>query len=274
VIESVAIAVLLSLVASAQGAASDPNSSSDNTAASAPPSAQRRGLDFKVFTNVDRPVAGEWEIEIPDAAHAPVRIREAGAGEPGALVGVHATSGDEVLRLTRKKDGVGYEGQILKLFGSCGLDALPVVEFLPLGDAIVLRFETQLPIAPCPPIDGGRAGRLYVVSRRGGPVKLRDLSGISSPTVRDTYSIGGDRPQVEVKHEISTGGVSVEDGSEVRFLQRVKAPLDSTFWFEVEGVVSAETGVEPPRGYLRGDALRFIGSLTLKRIKQDAASPR
>ena len=271
------IAMLLFLMLPQAQPARDPNAADPN----APAAKQdiegvtpRRPFGLKVFTNMDRPLSGQWELEIPEAITRKIEIREPEAGKPGSLVGIDLSTSEEILRLSKKKEGIGYEGQILKVFTACGLDSLPINEFLPLGESAVLKFETQPPSAPCPPIESGRAGHFYTVSRRGGPVRLRDLSDISSPTVRETYSIGGDRPNVESSYDIPIGAVSIDDGSEVKFLQRLKAPLDSTYWFEVEAMISHEAGVEPPRGFLKSDSLRFVGSLTLKRVKPSPPAPR
>jgi len=240
--------------------------SSEETKGSPPP-APKRQLGFKVFNNMDQPVTGNWEIVIPELPARRIVIREAVAGNPNTLVGVDAASGEELLRLTRRKEGIGYEGQMLKLLSSCGYDTLGVSEFLPLGDSAVLRFETTPPSSACPVIDGGRAGKFYAFSRKGGPLKLRAFSDISTSAVRETYSIGGDRPNAETSTELTLGGVSVDDGAELRFLRRVKAPLDGTFWIEVEAVVTPAAGSEPPRGFLKPETMRFVGSLTLNRLK-------
>lgn len=239
----------------------------DPNAAGASGAPARRPLGFKVLTEVDRPLDGLWDLEIPEWPSRRVRLDAVEGAAPGTFAGVDTATGEPILRLERKKEGIGYQGQLLKVFAPCGLETLTVSEFLPLGEAIVLRFETRPPEAACPPIDGGRAGRFYAMSPRGGSVRLRDTTEISSTTVKDTYSIGGDRPNTEVTTSYSLGGVSVEDGSEVRFLQRMKAPLDGAYWFQIEAVVSAEAGVAPPRGFVKSDMLRFVASLTLRRVK-------
>lgn len=232
-------------------------------------SPQRRSLDFRVFDKIDKPITGRWSLEIPDARAVTIALAEVTPGSSSALVGRSVENGDELLRLERKKEGIGYQGQLLRVFSSCGLDAVAVSEFLPLGDAIVMNFGTPPSEAPCPPIDGGRAGRFRVVTARGGAVRLRDMTEISSDSVRSTYSIGGDRPegQPAASYGIPIGAVSVDSGSEVRFLKRLKAPLDGSYWFEVEAVISPESGIEAPRGFVKAESLRFEGSLTLRRLE-------
>jgi len=250
---------LLLAVTAASPASPDPNA----------PAASGRPLSFRVFQNMDRPVTGRWVLDIPSGTPRRIELSEP-AGQPGTLVGVDQDSHEEVLRLQRKKEGIGYSGEMKKVFGSCGLDTLPVREFVPLGDAVQIRFETAPPDAACPPIDSGKAGRLEAFSAGGGMVRLRDLSDISSPTTREAYSIGGDRATTETTTTYRLDAVTVEPGSEMRFRQRMKAPLDGTLWFEGEAMVAPEAGVNPPRGFVRATSLRFIGSLVMKR---DAAAP-
>jgi hypothetical protein len=231
----------------------------------APP--PHRLIGFKVFNNMDQPVTGSWVLEIPLSPARRLEISEAVSGNPDVLVGRDASSGEEILRLTRKKEGIGFDGQLSRLLSPCGYDTLSISEFLPLGDSAVLRFEMTPPSAPCAPIDSGQAGKFFVFSRKGGPVKLRAFSDISASNVRETYSIGGDRPNTEVTTDLTLGGVSVDDGAELKFIRRVKAPLDGSFWFEVEAVLSPAAGVRAPRGFLLPDSIRFVGSLTLHRAK-------
>jgi hypothetical protein len=202
-------------------------------------------------------------LEIPSGGTRRIELAEP-AAQPGTLVGTDMDTREEVLRLQRKKEGIGYAGEMKRVFGSCGLDTLPVREFVPLGDSVQLRFETSPPEAACPPIDSGQAGRLEAFAAGGGMVRLRDLSDISSSTTREEYSIGGDRSTTE-SLTYRLDAVAVEPGSEMRFRQRMKAPLDGSLWFEVEAMVSPEAGVNPPRGFVRAASLRFIGSLVMKR---------
>jgi hypothetical protein len=232
-----------------------------------------RPLTFRVFQNMDRPITGRWVLEIPEGKPHRIELSEE-AGQPGVLVGIDLDTREEVLRLKRKKEGIGYAGELKRVFGPCGLDTLPVREFLPLGDSIQLRFETTPPAAACPPIDSGQAGRLEAFATGGGMVRLRDLSDISSPTTREAYSIGGDRAGSETTTSYRLDAVTVEPGSEMRFRQRMKAPLDGSLWFEVEAVVSPEAGVNPPRGFVRATSLRFVGSLTMRRDPVAPAVPR
>lgn len=227
----------------------------------------RRPFDLRVFNNMDQSIIGLWDLEIPESPTRRLELKSPQVGPPGSIIGVDAATGVEVLSLTKKKDSVGFEGQLKNTFAACGVDTLPISELLQLGDAIVLKFETRPPAAACPSIDGGHVGRMYVKTRDGGPVKLKEFGDISSTGVRDTYSIGGDRPNVERSYSVSLGGVSVDDGAEVRFIKRVKAPLDGTYWFEIEVVLAPEQSAEPPHGFLTADLIRLVGSLTLKRVK-------
>ena len=249
------ILLLLLLLVLPQGeGSSDPN----NRAPEAP---KRRPLDFKVFNQMDKPITGTWRMDIPVIGRRVIELKEVTPGTNDALVGVEKGSGTRLLRLDRKKEGIGYEGVMTVVFRDCGFDSLPIDEFVSLGSAIVLRFKTMPTEFPCPAFDGGEIGRLEVVSADGGPVPLYDLSGISDNTIRSIYSIGGDRP---VAHGATGVSISVDPGTEVKFLKRVKSPLDGTFWFEVEVPLPGQ-GIAPPRGHLRKESLQFIGSLTLER---------
>ena len=243
------------------------NPPNDPNAVEAARPAGRRPLDLRVFNNIEQSIIGVWDLEIPDSPPRRVELKAAPAGPPGSIVGLDLTAGARILSLTKKKEGVGYEGQMENTFAACGIDLLPISEFLPFGDAIVLKFETKPPSAACPPIDGRRGGRIFATSRDGVSVKLRDFGEVSSTGVRDTYSIGGDRPNLERTFSVALGGVSVDDGAEIWFIKRVKAPLDGTYWFEVEVVLAADQGVVPPRGYLTADQIRFVGSVTLTRVR-------
>jgi len=226
------------------------------------PAERRRPLDFRVFDQIEQPIAGNWRLDVPGIASRLIELKEVTAGVPDALVGREKETGAPVLRLERKKEGIGYEGVLTGVLRDCGLDPLPIDVFVSLGHAIVMKFVSGPTDLPCPTLDGGEAGRFEVVSAAGDPVRLVDLSGISGSDVRNTYSIGGDRP-------VSQSGVgtviTVDPGTHVVFIKRLKSPLDGSFWFEVE-VPLAGQGIESPRGYVPGSSLRFIGSLTLERV--------
>ncbi len=256
------LALFLVLAPAGQEAPPDPNDAGSKGGSDRPP------LDFKVFNSMQRPIVGAWRIAIPDAPPRRLDLKEQLPGDSRELIGVDPESGEELLRVERKKEGIGYSGQLTRVLASCGLDTLSISEFLPLGDSIVMRFQTPLTEIPCPPIDSGKAGTFEVVSRRGGPVRLHDLSDISSSSVRDAYSIGGDRAGGEASYSIPLGAVSLDPGSPVRFIQRVKSPLDGSVWFEVEAIVSGEGGEAAPRGYVKSEAVRFIGSLVLQRVPE------
>jgi len=174
--------ILIVLLLSALPAATDPNAPA--------PAAPGRPVSFRVFQNMDKPITGRWQLDIPEGTPRRIELKELVAGEGSALVGVDIASGEELLRLDRKKEGIGYAGEMKKVFAPCGLDPLPVREFLPLGDSIQVRFETAPPEIACPPIDSGKAGRLEAFAAGGSSLRLRDLSELSSAETRDTYSIG------------------------------------------------------------------------------------
>jgi hypothetical protein len=234
-------------------------------AADDPNAAPRPPLSFRVFQNMDKPITGRWVLEIPSGQPRRIELKELVAGQPRALVGLDLETREEVLRLDRKEEGIGYAGELKKVFGPCGLEAVAVREFVGLGDTIHMRFETTPPLTSCPPIDSGQAGKLEGFTPGGGTIRLRDLSDISSPTTRDEYSIGGDRATTETL-TYRLDAVSIDAGTELKMRQRMKAPLDGSIWFEVEPVIAPEAGVNPPRGFLKASNLRFIGSLTLQRL--------
>ncbi len=255
----IALLILLMMPPQDEGA-SDPDSQSKPS---------RRDFGFKVFKDLDRPIAGLWSLEISGLPARRIEIREQVPGNPAALVGIDTEGEEELFRLAAKKEGIGYQGTLGSLFTVCGLETLPVTEFLPLGDSIVLKFEASPTILPCPPIDSGEVGRFVAVSTGGAPIKLRDFSEISSSSAREAYSIGGERSDAEVSYRVPIDAVSIDPGSELKFMQRLKAPLDGSYWFEMEVVLAPGTGVEPPRGYVTASALQFVGSLTLKRAKEE-----
>jgi hypothetical protein len=240
--------------------------------AGSPEEKPRPRLGFKVFNDLDQPVTGLWSLVAPEMPSLEIEIREKSPGRSDALVGVETGSGKEILQLRSKPEGIGFEGTLEGVLDRCDLKSVPVTEFLPLGSSIVLKFVTAPTSVPCPPIDSGAVGRFFAVPSGGqGAVRLKDFSEISSTTVRETYSIGGER-QTEVTTAIPLGAVSVEAESELKFLRRIKAPLDGTYWFEVEAVLDEAAGVEPPRGFVPAIALRFEGSLTLKRAGPEEES--
>ena len=234
--------------------------------ANAPEEKPRPRLGFKVFNDLDKPVTGLWSLSAPGMPSLVIEIREKTTGRTDALVGVEAGTGKEILQLRSKEEGIGFEGTLAGVLDGCELKSVPVTEFLPLGNSIVLKFVTAPTDVPCPPIDSGAIGRFFAVPSPGqSAVRLRDFSEISSTSVRETYSIGGER-QTEVTQVIPLGAVSVEAESELIFLRRIKAPLEGTYWFEVEAVLlEGAAGVDPPRGFVPAPALRFEGSLTLQR---------
>ncbi len=245
------------LAPQSQGAAADPN------APTRPP------VSFRVFKDMDKPLAGSWELEVPESAVLRVELRENEPGRLSGFTGVEAGTTREILSVTPRKEGVGYEGHLYAIFEPCGLATLAITEFLPLGDAIVMKFDSPPPMLPCPPIDGGKSGRFVINSRGGGPVRLRDLSDITSTSTREEYSVGGDRPTTTTTTSYALGGVRLDHGTEVRFVSRVKGVMDSVPWFQVETILKADAASSsPPRGCVPGDSLRLVGSLSLRRVSQ------
>jgi hypothetical protein len=251
----------------AQDAPADPN------AAPAPPA--RRSLNLRFFDGDDRPVTGQWTLTLggmPDRIIEIVHVQE---GNPNALVGRDIATKEEVLRLERKPEGIGYTGQLQKVLLPCGLEQVPVSEFVPIGDAVVVTFLARPTESACSPIDEPGNGRFKVMSPSGGPVKLRSLSDLSSSRVKTEYNIGGDADgrnttDTQVTYSVPIGGaLSVDPGTEVSFVRRLRAPLDGTYWFEIEiPLAGGQEGMAPPRGFLKADSLQFVGSLTLKRASR------
>lgn len=198
-----------------------------------------------------------------------IEIREKSSGRSEGLVGVEPGSGKEILDLRSKKEGIGFEGTLTGVLELCDLRSVPVTEFLPLGNSIVLKFVTSPTNVACPPIDSGANGKFFAVAGGRGAVRLRDFSEISDTNVRESYGIGGDR-QTAISHEIPLGAVTVENDSELRFVRRIKAPLDGTYWYEVEAVLAEGSGIEPPSGFVQAGSLRFEGSLTLERADEES----
>ena len=250
---------LVSLLPAPQAApAKDPNAADPNGRA-------KRPIGFKVFKDMDKPLAGTWDLEIPEGRALRLELKENEPGRPSGFTGVEAGTTREILNVVPRKEGVGYEGHLYEVFESCGMPTVAITDFLPLGDSIVMKFDAPPPLLPCPPIDSGTAGRFVISTRGAGPVRLRDISDITSNPTREEYSVGGDRPTTSTSTSYTLGGVRLDDGSEVRFISRVKGVLDGASWFQVEPVLKEAPNTIPPRGCVPGDALRLIGSLSLRR---------
>ncbi len=235
-----------------------------------PPS---KRLNFRLFQDAPRPVTGTWMLEMTGQPGRRIVVTPLHEESHDTLVGRDAATGEEVLRLEKKKEGIGYEGQLQNVLSTCGLESVPVTEYVPLGDVVVVTWIARPTEAECPPIDTEGSGRFVVTSPRGGPVRLRTMADLSSQRVKSQYNIGGEaesRASTEVSYTLPLGALSVDDGTEVRFLRRIKAPLDGSYWFEVEVPLSAgQDGLAPPKGFLAAESIQFIGSITLRRVETD-----
>lgn len=264
-----ALLLLLALLAP-----QDPNAAP--AAPEAAPAPPRRTLNLRLFEGDDRPITGLWTLILKGMPERTIEIAHLQEGNPNALTGRDVATKEEILRLDRKPEGIGYTGHLQKVLLPCGVEQVPVSEFVPIGDAVVVTFLARPTEAACPPIDETGGGRLLIMSQGGGPVKLRSLNDLSSSRIRTEYNIGGDADgrntnttDTQVSYAIPLGGsLSVDPGTEVSFVRRMRAPLDGTYWFEVEvPLAGGQEGMTPPRGFLKADALQFVGSVTLKRAR-------
>jgi len=245
-----------------------------NAAPEAAPAQPRRTLNLRLFEGNDRPVTGLWTLALKGMPERTIEIVFLQEGNPNALLGRDVATKEEILRLDRKPEGIGFTGSLMKVLLPCGVEQVPVSEFVPIGDAVVVTFLARPTEAACPPIDEAGGGHFTVMSQGGGAVKLRSLNDLSSSRIRTEYNIGGDADgrnttDTQVSHSIPLGGsLSVDPGTEVNFVRRLRAPLDGTYWFEVEvPLAGGQEGMTPPRGFLKADALQFVGSVTLKRVR-------
>jgi hypothetical protein len=217
-------------------------------------------LDFKVF-GTDQPLTGLYRFIHPTSGVTRLlEVRSAPDGEEG-LVGILPDDGFQALTLAPKKAGVGYEGEVLGLLTQCGQDRVPVSDFLPLGRKVILRMEARPPQIPCPFLEKRETARL-VLAPTTRPVHLRTSREIVSEQTREQIGLAGQPGGVSTP--IVPGAVSIEGGTELKFLGRVRS-LDGSIWLEVEALVSPAAGIEPPRGFLRADELRVDASITLER---------
>lgn len=257
--------LLLALLAP-QDAPADPN---------AAPAAPRPKLNLRLFQGDERPVTGQWTLALKGMPDRVIEIAYLQEGNPNALVGKDVATNEEVLRLDRKAEGIGFTGHLQKVLLACGVEQVPVTEFVPIGDAVVVNFLARPTEAACPPFDEAGGGHFEIVSLGGGPVKLRSLSDLSSQRIKSEYNIGGDAEgrnttSTQVTSSLPLGGsLSVDPGTEVNFVRRLRAPLDGTYWFEVEvPLAGGQEGMESPRGFLKAESLQFVGSVTLKRARK------
>jgi hypothetical protein len=263
-----ALLLLLLALFAPQDSTADPNA--------APSAPTRPKLNLRLFQGDDRPVTGQWTLALKGMPDRVIDIAYLQEGNPNALVGKDVATKEEVLRLDRKTEGIGFTGHLQKVLLSCGVEQVPVTEFVPIGDAIVVNFLARPTEAACPPFDEEGGGHFEIVSHGGGPVKLRNLNDLSSQRIKTEYNLGGDAEgrnttATEVTSSVPLGGsLSVDPGTEVHFVRRLRAPLDGTYWFEVAvPLAGGQEGMEPPRGFLKAESLQFVGSVTLKRARKE-----
>jgi hypothetical protein len=225
-------------------------------------------LDFKVIRS-DQPVTGSYAFVHPvSSLREEVSLRESEA-EGEALTGVLAGSGTQVLLLTEKVGGVGWQGELRGIFSECGQDRVMVTDLLPLGDKLIVRFEAEPPPTPCPFLENRETSRL-VAAASTSLIRLRSLREIMSSSTREQIGLAGQPGGPSTP--ITAGMVSVEGGTELKFLGRTRS-MDGSLWVHVEALVSPAPGIEPPEGYVRSDELRVDGSLTLERLSATATPP-
>jgi hypothetical protein len=261
-----AAAAALAAALAAPGAAPAPAEDAQEPAK--PPSATRPPLDFHVL-KTDKPVTGPWEFADPvSGARRVLDLRPASSG--AGLAGVQRDDGREVLALAPKSEGIGYQGELKILLAPCGQESVPVSDFLPIGDQVLVRLEARPPEAGCPFLEDPQTAR-WVVAPAAGPVRLRGLGEITSEKTREQIGLGG-HPGGTPSPRLADA-VSVEPGAEMKYLGRVRS-LDGSIWMEVEAVVSPGAGIEPPRGYLPAESLRVAATLTLLRAAPAGAPSR
>jgi hypothetical protein len=226
-------------------------------------------LNFKVFRS-DQPLEGAYGFTDPVSGKTQILDLKEVQGDAPGLVGVIREGGREILSLTPKKEGVGYEGFVLGLLKSCGQDKVKISDFLPLGGKIIVRMEARPPETPCPFLEDRTKAHL-VVAPAPRPVHLRNAREIVTPEAREQIGLGGQPHGPSTP--ILADAVSVDGGTELKYVGRTRG-LDGTVWIEVEAIVSPAPGIEPPRGYLRPDELNMDASLTLERLDEPGGARR
>ncbi len=217
--------------------------------------------DYKVF-GAGEPLPGSYRLVHPVTDETlVVVVGAAPEGEEG-LVGTIAGGGARILTLRPVKDGVGWEGEVVGLLSACGQDRVAISGLLPLGDKVILRVEARPPELPCAFLEDRSRTRL-VVGPTASPIPLRNAREIVSESTREKIGLAGQPGGTP--SPIVAGSVSVEGGTELRFIGRTRS-LDGSVWIEVEALVSPAPGIEAPRGFVRAGELRMDGSLTLERI--------
>ncbi|HXI02890.1 MAG TPA: hypothetical protein VNI57_06895 [Candidatus Saccharimonadales bacterium] len=225
-------------------------------------------LNFKVFRS-DQPLEGAYRFTDPVSGKAQVLDLKDAPGDQQGLVGVIREGGREILSLTPKKEGLGYEGFVLGLLRSCGQDKVKISDLLPLGGKIIVRMEARPPETPCPFLEDRSKAHL-VVAPAPRPVHLRNAKEIVTDEVREQIGLGGQPHGPSTP--ILADAVSVDGGTEMKYVGRTRG-LDGTIWIEVEAIVSPAPGIEPPRGFLRPDELNVDATLTLERIEETGGAP-
>jgi hypothetical protein len=225
-------------------------------------------VDFKVF-KMGLPATGLWSfIDPASGAKRSVEIRQA-PGARGGLLGVLPESGEEILSLDPKTEGIGFSGSLEGLLARCGQDRVPVSDFLPLGDEIMVKLEAKAPVVACPFLENPESAR-YFVAASPNQIRLRAIGEITSERTREQIGLAG-QPGGTPTPKVADA-LYAESGAEMLYRGRVRS-LDGSIWIEVEGRVSPAPGIEPPRGYLPPESLRVAAALTLTRV-QSAEPPQ
>ena len=127
-----------------------------------------------------------------DPASGEMRAFEIREDKPGSrrLVGETVPEAREILTLSARKEGVGYEGTLRFLFSSCGQHRVPVTDLLPLGDQLVIRVDADPPTSPCPYLENPEKARL-IVAPALRPVRLLGPGEITSAKTRMQIGLEG-----------------------------------------------------------------------------------
>jgi len=216
-------------------------------------------LDFKVL-KAEGTLTGVWRLASPSDG-TPLDVEISPSGQPGGLAGKLVGTGKAVFALTTKSEGIGYRGEMLGLLNGCGMDKVPVSDFLLVGDRILAQLDARPALVPCPFLESAETARYYVAAAVN-PVRLRGIGEISSERSREQIGLAGQRDGESTP--ILSGAVTVEGGTELKYRGRVRS-LDGAMWIEVEGMVARSVGFEPPRGYVPAESLRVAATITLSR---------
>ncbi|MBI3448708.1 MAG: hypothetical protein HY049_07320 [Acidobacteria bacterium] len=222
-------------------------------------------LDFKVL-KAGETLTGVWRLASP-VDGAPLDVEVKPSGQPGGLSGTLMGSGKAVFALTAKSEGIGYSGEMLGLLSGCGMDRVPISDFLLVGDRILVQLDARPAPIPCPFLESVETARYYVAAAVN-PIRLRGVGEITSERTREQIGLAGQRDGESTP--ILSGAVMVEGGTELKYRGRVRS-LDGATWIEVEGIVAKAVGFEPPRGYVPSQSLRVAATITLSRPAAPAA---